>query len=160
MTPFHFSDFFHPNVYVMAFLYNIFDLNICGLVSTYIDIYFRYMQFKFTYPKRNSWDRILIFGYGITTLMLTWSPFYTIVPFFVDVNAPAVLALFNVGNLVYFSSYLAFNTFFTIIFLRSLNIARNYENRRLRMLAAKSIIHGLLRYPQQPAATTLLAELN
>lgn len=149
---FSFQVFFIPNPLVAVFLYNIVDLNLCSLVTQNVDIYFRFLQYKFTFPKRNSWDWMVIFGFSFVTMVLSWSPFYTVVPFFVDTNSPNMQALIYAGNMVYLSSSLAFNSFFTILFLRSLNISKNYENRRLRYLAAKSIAHGILRCqsPQSP----------
>lgn len=133
---------------VGAYVYDLVDIGILGLVVVVIDIYFRLYQHFLIFNSNNLISKIPLFLVIFLVLLGTWEPFYWLVPFFVDTNDPYVFFIFtNLYVYGYLLGTLIFNTYYAVVFAyclcrRSNSTKFGFE---LRLIASKSIFHAMLR---------------
>lgn len=129
-----------------AYLYDVVDIGIIGVVPILCDIYFRmYLHLLITKTK-SVISRLPEVIFFCTLLILSWQPFYWLVPIFVDTNQGNGLKLqLSLSLYAYFAGTFFFNTYYALLFARHL-CNRAHADNQLQILMYKSIAHAVLRF--------------
>jgi len=122
-----------------AYLLNVLANTICGGISQICDNYIvfnRYVAVAYSVTNTHKYIALIylfLFGY------VSWVPFFTIVPWFYDVNGVFVYSLVVLLSIYgFFLSYVLYDLFYTLL------IVRRLTGVTLRSLAIKSIIHNII----------------
>jgi len=77
------------------------------------DNYLVYARYEVICEGVSKWHKIFTFIWIFSTCYLTWVPFYTIIPFFVDTNTPGVMDVyFYIISPIILACYLAYDMFY------------------------------------------------
>lgn len=140
----------HPTAERGAYLLNMVGA-ITGAIVQFCDQYITYERCRLIDEDMTSTKGLLLWTATFILVYLTWVPFYTIVPFFVDTKRPSVFtALIVLYGYVYFPSTIMFNVYFTGRFVRLLRMRTGGKalpfNKELRLLVYRSMAHCFTRF--------------
>lgn len=124
-----------------------------GSIQQFCDMYLTYTRFRLVKGNISKSKAAALGLFLFATTYLTWVPFYTILPFWIDCSAIAVVSVQNaLYNYVYITVSMAlYNIMFTgyfVIVLIGLGGEGTHnaaEKGKLRILGIKSIIHCIIR---------------
>ena len=133
----------------MAYLYNLGYVGIIECVQTCCNVTLTYSRYLVLNQQEPNWKKYCVYLYIVLILLGTWIPFYTLLPIFMDVNSPkAIESELYLYVYVYVPGTFLFNFYFTGQFVLSIYRLRRIEaarrDRRLEVIAVKSVVHSLL----------------
>lgn len=143
-----FADEEYPSPTTSAYLCD-FVIGILTSVQTICDCWLTYSRYAVIHNHEVSTTfKCLVGLYVVLLEIMPWLLFYTVVPFFADVNSMSVSSVqTSIFNFLYIPMYLFFNAYFTaefVIAVRRLTM-ESVVNRKLVSIAAKSIVHTVVR---------------
>jgi len=137
-----------------AVAYNIGIMTLTSGVTQAVDNFITYDRYRVLNHKVNNWLKYLALFWVVVMLFLTWVPFFTFLPFFIDMNDTNNADMYTIiGNYLWWASYFAYNYFFAFMIARRLYIhvyvytEHDHNQPRSEPLiiwGVKAFIHALL----------------
>lgn len=144
-------DLTNPSRTFGSYFVNLISIGIMGTVQQFCDLYLTYTRFRTVNPKFSNWKASWLGMFLFVATFVSWVPFYTILPFWVDCNTAQVLHYQNLlYNYVCIPGIVVFDVLFTGYFIVVLyrlpsNVNNVADRAKLSIVGAKSILHCLLR---------------
>jgi len=136
-----------------AVLYDFFGNAVFGLVCQACDNYLTYYRYDIVCGGTTRRHKIFAFSYCLVTLYLSWWPFFTIFPFFFNMNDPEWIdAQLIVSTWLEYAAYILYDLVYLILLLRKLgeteqavlvsssSTAKRHAFR-MRLLAWRAVMH-------------------
>jgi len=129
------------------------DLCVYAIFGTAVqlcDNYMTYSRYLVVYPKTTRRFKVVVHLFIWIFLILTYLPYETILPCFVDTNSNIVSTANTItAGYIFMISYLAYNLFFSYKFWIAMQSKKSFgggSNRKLKILGIKNLIHILIRF--------------
>ena len=117
-------------------------------VQSYCYIALTYSRYRLFFRNDPAWIKYSTYAYVFFVLFLTWVPFYTILPIFIDTNDPTVLKITSsLYNFVYLPGMVVYDIYYTGSFLRAMRFLLRHDigDGRLLLAMKKCVIHTVVR---------------
>ena len=107
----------HPTPAFGAIFYNLISIGLMGTIEMICDQYMTYSRYKILNRNLPFWKKAVIWIYLFVFTVLSWLPFYTILPAFIQLNDPRNVTIRTLlGYCVYFPAYALYDIVFTVYF--------------------------------------------
>jgi len=135
----------------MAVLVDLQTYGIFGTTVQLCDNYITLNRFLAVYPKTSNHVQILIHLYIWILLILTYLPYQTLLPCFVDTNDDYISNWNTItAGYIFMVAYLTYNCSFAYMFWKSLGSKHSFgggdSSSKMRILELKNVLHCFIRY--------------